>query len=134
MSTRSHVQPCAGGWGGLDRGRSTECAADSAPLVVRMQADAGQAGGAHQPRHPLAPAHARPQAELGVQPRCAVGTAAYRHRLGQQIFPGVGDLRVRELSVGTIERHLRRIADEHGPAMAKMTQEHPERRLRRGRS
>jgi integrase len=28
---------------------------------------------------------------------------------------------VRELSVGTIERHLRLIADKHGPAMAKMT-------------
>ncbi len=46
---------------------------------------------------------------------------AYRHRLDQQILPGLGNLRVRELSVGTIERHLRRIADKHGPAMAKMT-------------
>ncbi|MGR7026198.1 site-specific integrase [Geodermatophilus sp. URMC 62] len=46
---------------------------------------------------------------------------AYRNRLDRQILPGLGSLRVRELSVGTIERHLRRIADEHGPAMAKMT-------------
>ncbi len=46
---------------------------------------------------------------------------AYRHRLDQQILPGLGNLRVRELSVGTIERHLRLIADKHGPAMTKMT-------------
>src|SRR4051794_18477508 len=46
---------------------------------------------------------------------------AYRNRLDQQVLPGLGDLRVRELSVGTIERHLRLIADKHGPAMAKMT-------------
>ncbi|MCA0143795.1 tyrosine-type recombinase/integrase [Blastococcus sp. LR1] len=46
---------------------------------------------------------------------------AYRNRLDQQILPGLGSLRVRELSVGTIERHLRLIADKHGPAMAKMT-------------
>ena len=46
---------------------------------------------------------------------------AYRNRLDQQVLPGLGNLRVRELSVGTIERHLRVIADKHGPAMAKMT-------------
>src|SRR4028119_1994780 len=46
---------------------------------------------------------------------------ASRHRLDQQILPGLGNLRVRELSVGTIERHPRLIADKHGPAMAKMT-------------
>src|SRR3712207_1339311 len=46
---------------------------------------------------------------------------AYRNRLDQQVLPGLGSLRVRELSVGTIERHLRLIADKHGPAMAKMT-------------
>ncbi|MGY1829082.1 tyrosine recombinase XerC [Geodermatophilus sp. SYSU D01180] len=45
----------------------------------------------------------------------------YRHRLDQQILPGLGSLRVRELSVGTVERHLRLVADKHGPAMAKMT-------------
>lgn len=46
---------------------------------------------------------------------------AYRKRLDQQILPGLGDLRVRELSVGTVERHLRLVSDKHGPAMAKMT-------------
>jgi integrase len=46
---------------------------------------------------------------------------AYRKRLDQQILPGLGNLRVRELSVGTVERHLRLVSDKHGPAMAKMT-------------
>lgn len=46
---------------------------------------------------------------------------AYRNRLDQQVLPGLGNLRVREFSVGTIDRHLRLIADKHGPAVAKMT-------------
>ncbi|WP_448612319.1 site-specific integrase [Geodermatophilus sp. URMC 60] len=46
---------------------------------------------------------------------------AYRKRLDQQILPGLGNLRVRELSVGTVERHLRLVSDKHGPAMGKMT-------------
>ena len=46
---------------------------------------------------------------------------AYPNRLDQQVLPGLGNLRVRELSVGTIERHLRLVADKHGHGMAKMT-------------
>ena len=54
--------------------------------------DAGQAGGAHQPGHPLAAAgHAESQAELGVHPRCAVGAAGGGMHLGDrggQLFVG----------------------------------------------
>jgi integrase len=46
---------------------------------------------------------------------------AYRNRLDQQVLPGLGNLRVRELSIGTIERHLRLVSDKHGAAVAKMT-------------
>ncbi|WP_232807348.1 site-specific integrase [Geodermatophilus chilensis] len=46
---------------------------------------------------------------------------AYRNRLDQQVLPGLGNLRVRELSIGTIERHLCLVSDKHGPAVAKMT-------------
>src|SRR3954447_10181712 len=46
---------------------------------------------------------------------------AYRNRLDQQVLPGLGNLRVRELSIGTVERHLRLVSDKHGPAVAKMT-------------
>ena len=45
---------------------------------------------------------------------------AYRDRLDRQILPRLGQLRVRELSVGTLDRHLRGIADTHGVAIARM--------------
>jgi integrase len=45
---------------------------------------------------------------------------AYRDRLDRQILPGLGQLRVRELTVGVLDRHLRLIVDKHGAATAKM--------------
>ena len=41
---------------------------------------------------------------------------AYRDRLDRQILPGLGQLRVRELSIGVLDRHLRLVADKHGVA------------------
>ncbi|SEO56242.1 site-specific integrase [Trujillonella endophytica] len=45
---------------------------------------------------------------------------AYRARLDRQILPRLGQLRVRELSVGNLDRHLRGITDQHGVATARM--------------
>jgi integrase len=45
---------------------------------------------------------------------------AYRRRLDAQILPGLGQLRVRELSAGVLDRHLRLIAANHGVATARM--------------
>ncbi len=45
---------------------------------------------------------------------------AYRDRLDKQILPGLGQLRIRELSVGVLDRHLRLIAKNHGVATARM--------------
>jgi hypothetical protein len=45
---------------------------------------------------------------------------AYRDRLGKQILPGLGQLRIRELSTGVRDRHLRLIGDNHGVATARM--------------
>ncbi len=45
---------------------------------------------------------------------------AYRDRLDRQILPGLGQLRVRELTVGVLGRHLRLIVDKHGASTAKM--------------
>jgi integrase len=45
---------------------------------------------------------------------------AYRDRLDRQLLPRVGQLRIRELSVGNVDRHLRGIADQHGTATARM--------------
>ena len=46
---------------------------------------------------------------------------AYRDRLDRQILPGLGQLRLRELTVGILGRHLRLTATDHGVATAKMT-------------
>src|SRR3954454_527136 len=45
---------------------------------------------------------------------------AYRDRLDRQLLPRLGQLRIRELSVGILDRHLRDIADHHGIATARM--------------
>jgi len=43
----------------------------------------------------------------------------YRDRLDRQIIPALGNLRIRELTVGTVDRHLRTVTDSNGPAVAK---------------
>ena len=44
---------------------------------------------------------------------------AYRDRLDRQIVPRLGQIRLRELSVGVLDRQLRAIAADHGLATAK---------------
>jgi hypothetical protein len=46
---------------------------------------------------------------------------AYRDRLDKQILPALGNVRVRELSVGLVDRHLRAIEAKHSGALAKQT-------------
>ncbi len=45
---------------------------------------------------------------------------AYRDRLDRQMIPSLGNLRVRELTAGTVDRHLRTVAEKHGPGTAKL--------------
>lgn len=40
---------------------------------------------------------------------------AYRYRLDHQVLPALGALRLSELSVGLLDRHLHSVADRHGP-------------------
>jgi integrase len=47
--------------------------------------------------------------------------SAYRDRLDRQILPALASVRVRELSVGLVDRHLNAIKTAHGAAVAKMT-------------
>jgi integrase len=56
----------------------------------------------------------------GLADLSPVTMEAYRRRLDVQILPGLGQLRVRELSVGVVDRHLRLIATNHGVATARM--------------
>ena len=46
---------------------------------------------------------------------------SYRNRVDKQILPAMGELRLRELSIGTIDRFLQTVTKRSGPAMAKMT-------------
>ena len=47
--------------------------------------------------------------------------ASYRNRVLAQIIPGLGHRRVRELSIGAVDRFLQDVASENGAAVAKMT-------------
>lgn len=55
------------------------------------------------------------------QDRSPTTIGAYRDRLDKQILPALGNLRVRELTVGVVDRHLRAIGTKHGAALAKQT-------------
>lgn len=45
----------------------------------------------------------------------------YRDRLDKQILPALSNIRVRELSVGLIDRHLAMVKAKHGASLAKTT-------------
>jgi integrase len=45
----------------------------------------------------------------------------YRDRLDRQVIPSLGSLRVRELTTGAIDRHLRVVREKHGAGTAKLT-------------
>jgi integrase len=44
----------------------------------------------------------------------------YRDRLDRQVLPSLGRLRVRELTAGTIDRHLQVVKERHGAGTAKL--------------
>lgn len=46
---------------------------------------------------------------------------AYRDRLNNQVLPALGEVRLRELSVGLIDRHLSTVRSRNGAATAKLT-------------
>lgn len=45
----------------------------------------------------------------------------YRDRLDRQIIPALGGLSIRELTTGTVDRHIQAVATKHGPGLAKTT-------------
>ena len=44
----------------------------------------------------------------------------YRDRLDRQVIPSLGKLRVRELTAGVVDRHLRVVKEKHGAGTAKL--------------
>jgi integrase len=59
-------------------------------------------------------------AEISAQNRSPGTLRAYRDRLDRQIIPALGNLRVRELTTGIVDRHLRAVREKHGAALAKL--------------
>ena len=55
----------------------------------------------------------------GLADLSPVTMQAYRDRLDRQILPGLGQLRVREFSIGVLDRHLRLVTAKHGVATAR---------------
>jgi integrase len=45
----------------------------------------------------------------------------YRDRLDRQVLPALGNIRLRELTVGRVDAHLKAVKTSHGPAVAKLT-------------
>lgn len=56
----------------------------------------------------------------GLVDRSPTTLEAYRQRLDAQVLPALGATRVRELTVGTVDRFLGTVAEKNGPAVAKM--------------
>lgn len=60
-------------------------------------------------------------ADLSRRELSPTTTAAYRDRLDKQILPALGNVRVRELTVSLVDRHLRAVESKHGSSIAKQT-------------
>lgn len=45
----------------------------------------------------------------------------YRQRLDKQVLPALAKVKVRELSVGLVDRHIRAVVKANGPSLAKQT-------------
>lgn len=56
----------------------------------------------------------------GLNGKAPTTLEAYRTRLDRQVLPGLGALRIRELTVGRVDRFLQAVGAKHGPAVAKM--------------
>ena len=72
--------------------------------------------------HPRLPFSALAEAWFAEAERRSLSPAtlsAYRHRLDRHILTPLGDVRVRELTVGVVDRHLHAVTAKHGNAMAK---------------
>jgi integrase len=59
--------------------------------------------------------------DFSRQDRSPTTLAAYRDRLDKHVLPALGNVRIRELTVGLVDRHLRAVEAKHGAAMAKQT-------------
>ncbi len=103
----------------IERHRGTKAAAEAAiKLAVRDRARLDGGGDIKPDTRVSVLAEAW---FAGLQDLSPTTMQAYRNRLDHQVIPGLGNLRVRELTVGVIDRHLRTVTTRHGASTAKMT-------------
>lgn len=60
-------------------------------------------------------------AEIEDSPRSPSTKGLYRDRIDQQVLPALGEVRLREVTVGLVDRHLAAVKAKHGNAVAKTT-------------
>ncbi len=60
-------------------------------------------------------------AELQGQEKSPSTINAYRDRLDKQILPALGAVRIRELTIGLVDRHIAAVKAAHGNSVAKLT-------------
>lgn len=58
--------------------------------------------------------------EVKASDRSPSTISAYRDRLDQQVLPALGAVKLRELTVGLIDRHLAAVTANNGPSVAKL--------------
>ncbi|GAA4557692.1 site-specific integrase [Pseudonocardia xishanensis] len=59
-------------------------------------------------------------AEVNNEDKSPGTLRSYRDRLDRQVLPSLGKLRVRELTTGAVDRHLKAVRERHGAAVAKL--------------
>lgn len=102
----------------LERRATTKAAAERALKIALRDRDPTRAQGELTPDSRVtALAEAWYAALEGLSP---VTMQAYRDRLDRQLLPRLGQLRIREMTVGTLDRHLRAITDAHGVVTSRM--------------
>lgn len=60
-------------------------------------------------------------AEIEESLRSPTTKGLYRDRIDQQVIPALGEVRLREITVGLVDRHLNAVKAKHGNAVAKTT-------------
>jgi integrase len=60
-------------------------------------------------------------ADIGEQNRSPSTLQVYRDRLDKQVMPALGNVRLRELSVGRVDAHLKAVKANNGASVAKLT-------------
>jgi integrase len=103
----------------VQRRARTKGAAERA-LAVALR-DRGRSGTGHEITPDTRIAVLAEKWYRGLEGKSPSTMQAYRDRLDRQVLPALGNVRVREISVGLLDRHLAAVRAAHGPALAKTT-------------